>query len=147
VIFFALRARLTRRSYPRNVPDDILKTVGEKGAWSWSIFAPGYVRRFAQLGTRRRPDERVQQSSLCGHVHRTAERRQGGALRVGEGSSSPGGDAGSRWPIILNIRRPRARTHVRLGSDFDGLEIRPAGLEGVDKYPDSGTSHGLMNAG
>jgi membrane dipeptidase len=36
---------------------------------------------------------------------------------------------------IEHIRLLAGADHVGLGSDFDGIEDAPAGLEGVDKYP------------
>jgi membrane dipeptidase len=36
---------------------------------------------------------------------------------------------------IEHVRRLAGADHVGLGSDFDGIEDAPAGLEGVDKYP------------
>jgi membrane dipeptidase len=36
---------------------------------------------------------------------------------------------------IEHIRQVAGIDHVGLGSDFDGIEDTPVGLEGVDKYP------------
>jgi membrane dipeptidase len=36
---------------------------------------------------------------------------------------------------IEHVRQVAGADHVGLGSDFDGIEDAPAGLDGVDKYP------------
>jgi membrane dipeptidase len=37
---------------------------------------------------------------------------------------------------IEHIRQVAGIDHVGLGSDFDGISDTPAGLDGVDKFPD-----------
>ena len=36
---------------------------------------------------------------------------------------------------VEHIRQVAGIDHVGLGSDFDGIEDAPVGLDGVDKYP------------
>jgi membrane dipeptidase len=117
---------------PRNVPDDVLALVAKNGGVVMANFYPGYV------------SEAVRQWN----AEDAAETARQKALHVGDPKAAA--EVAERWraahPVphatlaqvadhIEHIRQVAGIDHVGLGSDFDGIESTPDGLDGVDKYP------------
>lgn len=115
--------------HPRNVPDDVLRTVGETGGVVMVNFYPGFVNReaaarsvemfaegralMAELGDERAVDEAL------------AERRA--ALPRGTVA-----EVADHVEHIADVAGPQA---VGVGSDFDGIDVTIPGLDDVAAYP------------
>jgi membrane dipeptidase len=116
--------------HARNVPDSILTQVSANGGIVMVNFNPGFISEAV----------RVYEDSMSGWAR---------ALRAGGADSATRADSmrawGSRAPHatlaqvadhIEYIRRLAGVDHVGLGSDFDGIDEVPQGLEDVSKFPD-----------
>jgi membrane dipeptidase len=123
--------------HPRNVPDDILALVAKNGGVVMANFAPGYVS-----DERRRWDAddaaehtRLNSPPYVGlYIGQPAEAKA--ALDLWEREHPrPSATLGQVADHIEHIRAVAGIDHVGLGSDFDGIDDAPVGLEGVNRYP------------
>jgi membrane dipeptidase len=123
--------------HPRNVPDDILRSVAERGGVVMANFAPGYVS-----DARRRWDaddaaEKTRFSSppYAGLYIGQPDRAKAALAAWEQQHPKPLATLAEVADHIEHIRQIAGVEHVGMGSDFDGIGSTPAGLEGVDKYP------------
>lgn len=94
--------------HPRNVPDDILRTVKETNSLVMVNFSPGFVSCIANASNSNGLPDFYPPNSTLEHV----------------------------VSHIVHIGELIGYEHVGLGSDFDGIPTTPAGLDDVSKYPD-----------
>lgn len=116
--------------HPRNIPDDVIERIAANGgvmmvnfyppflladlaATSIEMFAEGR-RLMAELGDERAVEEE---------------------LRRRRGRPQDTGNVGDVVDHVEHIARVGGIDHVGLGSDFDGIDLVPAGLEDVSCYP------------
>jgi membrane dipeptidase len=123
--------------HPRNVPDEILKKVAANGGVVMVNFAPGYVSEARDRWDADQAAERTRFNSppyvglYIGQPDRAAA-----ALKAWEEKHPrPQATLAQVADHIEHIRQVAGVDHVGLGSDFDGIEDTPVGLEGVDRYP------------
>lgn len=93
--------------HPRNVPDDVLHLVRERDSIVMVNFAPDFISCKASDSPDGLP-ELVEEGAT---LERVADH-------------------------IMHIGTVAGFDHVGLGSDFDGIETVPRGLEDVSKFPD-----------
>ena len=123
--------------HPRNVPDDVLQLVGEHGGVVMVNFYAAYVS--ARLNTWV-ADRGAEQARFNSPPY--------GGLYIGQPDRAK--KAMAEWDLahprppvtiaevadhIDHIRKVAGVDHVGLGSDFDGIDIAPEGLDAVDKFP------------
>jgi membrane dipeptidase len=123
--------------HPRNVPDDILRSVAANGGVVMVNFAPGYVSNARNRWDADQAAERTRFNSppYIGLYIGQPERAKA-ALAVWEQQHPrPAATLLQVADHIDHIRQTAGIDHVGLGSDFDGIEDAPAGLEGVNRYP------------
>ena len=129
-VFYSHSSARAIAGHVRNVPDSILKRVGEHGGVVMVNFNPGFVSEAV----------RVYEDSL---------QPRAVALRAAGVDSSKVADSVKVWQRaapratlqqvadhIEHIRDVAGVDHVGLGSDFDGISSVPQGLENVSKFPD-----------
>ena len=136
VIFSHSSAR-TIVDHPRNVPDDILRTVAANGGVVMVNFAPGYVSAARNRWDADQAAEQTRYNSppYVGLYIGQPERAKA-ALKAWESAHPrPAATLAQVADHIEQIRRVAGVDHVGLGSDFDGIFDAPTGLEGVDCYP------------
>ena len=123
--------------HPRNVPDDILRTVAEKGGVVMVNFAPGYVSAVRDRWDADEAAERSRFSSppYAGLYIGQPERAKAALAEWEKAHPRPSATLAQVADHIEHIRLIAGADHVGLGSDFDGIEDTPAGLEGVNAYP------------
>lgn len=95
--------------HPRNVPDDILPLVKRRNSVVMVNFSPDFV--------------------AC---HYPADADLSTDLPVTDAEEATLEKVADH---IMHIGEAIGFDHVGIGSDFDGIETTPAGLEGVDKMP------------
>jgi membrane dipeptidase len=123
--------------HPRNVPDDILRLVAANGGVVMANFAPGYVS-----DERRRWDaddaaERTRFNSppYVGLYIGQPEQAKAALTQWEQLHPRPAATLSQVADHIEHLRSIAGIDHVGVGSDFDGIEDTPSGLDGVDKYP------------
>ena len=118
--------------HARNVPDSILRQIAANGGIVMVNFNPGFISEAV----------RVYEDSMNSWAR--ALRASGGgadsATRADSmrawGSRAPHATLAQVADHIEYIRRVAGVDHVGLGSDFDGIDEVPQGLEDVSKFPD-----------
>jgi membrane dipeptidase len=123
--------------HPRNVPDEILRTVAEKGGVVMVNFAPGYV---SAVRNRWDADYAAEQTRFnsppyVGLYIGQPERAKAALAEWEKAHPRPSATLAEVADHIEHIRLIAGIDHVGLGSDFDGIGDTPVGLEGVNRYP------------
>jgi membrane dipeptidase len=123
--------------HPRNVPDDILRTLGQKGGVVMVNFATGYVSAVRNDWNADEAAERTRFNSppFVGLYIGQPERAKAALAEWVKDHPRPAATLAQVADHIEHIRLIAGVDHVGLGSDFDGIEDTPSGLEGVGKYP------------
>jgi membrane dipeptidase len=118
--------------HPRNVPDDILKRVKTNGGIVMINFFSGFVV----------PESAKNMKDMFG-VRREFDKEFGADTPEAKNamlkwrSTHPihPGEASIVVDHIDHVVKIAGIEHVGIGSDFDGIEVVPKGLEDVSKYP------------
>ena len=116
--------------HPRNVPDDVLRTLTGNGGVCMVTFVPPFVSQdwadwyFASLDVVR---ERGGDPRKFEHVNPVLEARM--SLAPARPSVSAVADH------VDHVREVAGLEHVGIGGDYDGSVVFPVGLEDVSGYP------------
>jgi membrane dipeptidase len=123
--------------HPRNVPDDVLRSVAANGGVVMVNFAPGYVSDARNHWDADQAAERTRFNSppYVGLYIGQPERAKAALTAWEQSHPRPVTTLVQVADHIDHIRQTVGVDHVGLGSDFDGIEDAPVGLEGVDRYP------------
>jgi membrane dipeptidase len=123
--------------HPRNVPDDVLRLVAANGGVVMVNFAPGYVSdaRYRWDADDAAERARFNNPPYIGLYIGQPERAKAALAQWEEKHPRPAATLAQIADHVEHIREVAGIDHVGLGSDFDGIEDAPVGLEGVDKYP------------
>ena len=117
--------------HPRNVPDDIARAVVENGG----VIMVTYVGSFIYLltyehGQRRREEiARWREANVEGAALRDSVRAWGAR------NPAPRADLDMVADHIEHLRDVASVDHVGIGSDLDGIDVPPVGLEDVSTFP------------
>jgi len=117
---------------PRNVPDAILKRMPANGGVVMVTFVPGFVSKEiydAYVAREKRIKERT--ASLPTEAERKKMQKQ-----MEASDPLPTATLAQVADHVEYVRKVAGADHVGIGSDFDGIDIGPVGLEDVSKYPD-----------
>ncbi|MCF7960797.1 MAG: dipeptidase [Pirellula sp.] len=131
-IIFSHSSAMSIANHPRNVPDDILRRVKSNGGIVMINFFSGFVV----------PESAKNMKDMFG-VRREFEKEFGSDSDLAKNamlkwrSSHPiyPGDASIVVEHIDHVAKIAGVEHVGLGSDYDGIEVVPKGLEDVSTYP------------
>ena len=123
--------------HPRNVPDDILRSVAVDGGVVMVNFAPGYVSEARNRWDADQAAERTRFNSppYVGLYIGQPERAKGALKDWEDKHPRPAVTLVQVADHVDHIRQVAGVDHVGLGSDFDGIEDAPLGLDGVNQYP------------
>jgi membrane dipeptidase len=123
--------------HPRNVPDDVLRSVAANGGVVMVNFAPGYVSNARYHWDADQAAERTRFNSppYIGLYIGQPERAKAALGAWEQQHPRPAATLIQVADHIDHIRQVAGVDHVGLGSDFDGIEDAPAGLDGVNRYP------------
>jgi membrane dipeptidase len=116
---------------PRNVPDSILGRMTANGGVVMVTFVPGFVSKEnydAYVARDKRIKERT--ASITDEAERKKAQKQ---LEVAD--PLPTATLAQVADHVDHVRKVAGVDHVGIGSDFDGIDIGPVGLEDVSKYP------------
>ncbi len=118
--------------HPRNVPDDILKLIKANGGVVMVNFFSGFVEPQSAINMQKMFDIRRELDAKYGDDKEAAKReyqqwKQTHPILRGEASIVAA--------HIDHLVRTAGIEHVGIGSDFDGVDTLPKGLEDVSCYP------------
>jgi membrane dipeptidase len=123
--------------HPRDVPDDILRSVAANGGVVMVNFYPGYVSEARNQWDADRAAEQARFSTppFGGLYIGQPDRAKAALAAWEEKHPRPATTLAQVADHIEHVRQIAGIDHVGLGSDFDGIPDTPTGLEGVDRYP------------
>jgi membrane dipeptidase len=118
--------------HPRNVPDDILKLVAANGGVVMANFYPGFVapdaapRALEQFAVANKlqaehPNDPAAVKTLLEEWQKAHPMAKATLSMVAD--------------HIDHLHQVAGADHVGIGSDFDGIDVTPVGLEDVSTYP------------
>lgn len=117
---------------PRNVSDSVLKQLPRNGGLVMVTFVPGFVSEEVAIAYAARAEAMKKHTERIADAaqRRRAEREYRAANPLPKATLAQVADH------IEHVRRVAGVDHVGIGSDFDGFDVGPQGLEDVSKYPD-----------
>ncbi len=129
-VFYSHSSARALANHVRNVPDSILRIVGQKGGVVMVNFNPGFVSEAVRLyGDSMQAWARALRAAGADSVTR-ADSLRAWTARGPKATLKQAADH------IEHIRDVAGVDHVGLGSDFDGITDVPVGLENVSTFPD-----------
>ena len=123
--------------HPRDVPDDVLRLVAKNGGVVMVNFNPGYVTEAFDhwLADRAAEQTRFSSPPYGGLYIGQPDRAKQALAAWDQEHPKPTVTLADVANHIDHVREIAGIEHVGLGSDFDGIEDTPVGLEGVNRFP------------
>lgn len=118
--------------HPRNVTDNVLKLTAKNGGVVMINFYPVYV---TQVRYQWEADRVAEEARLAQIAMAQPERIAKGLTEWVAAHPEPKVTIAETADQIEYVVRVAGHDHVGFGADYDGIEVTPVGLEGVDGYP------------
>ena len=131
-VIFSHSAARALTEHPRNVPDSILRRLPRNGGVVMVTFVPAFVSPEVAAWE---AQAKEQTDAIKEAVRDSVEQKR----RFDEWKSThprPGATLTQVADHIEHVRKVAGSDHVGIGSDFDGIDTTPEGLEDVSKFPD-----------
>jgi membrane dipeptidase len=119
--------------HPRNVPDEILRRVPENGGVVMAVFLSGFIS--PEVSEHMAPFQVLEDAYEVEHPEASLSELH--ELQVGwlKQHPAPPTTIGQVADHIDHLRSVAGIDHVGIGSDFDGGELLPDGLQDVSGFP------------
>jgi len=118
--------------HPRDVPDDVLRMVKQNHGIVMANFYPAFVSQAVASWDADRAGASAKFDAL--YVGQP-DRAKAAMDKWRKEHPQPQATIAQVADHIDHIRKIAGVESVGIGSDFDGIEVTPVGLDGVDKYP------------
>jgi membrane dipeptidase len=118
---------------PRNVPDDVIEVIGRSGGVIMATFVPWFL---TPEGAKANEAEWEEIRRLRAEHPDDPDAVRAAVEAMEKTQPTPPSSVSDVADHIDHIRKLVGSDHIGVGSDFDGLEGMPDGLEDVSKYPD-----------
>ncbi len=123
-------------NHPRNIPDDLLRRIGQKGGVVMVNFYPAFLSQ-AYYDADRARDERLktQRDALRAQYKDDQARQDAELKKLNDANPIPKVPLSLLIDHIDHIAKVAGIDHVGIGSDFDGVPDLPTGMEDISKLP------------
>ncbi|WHZ18717.1 MAG: Zn-dependent dipeptidase-like protein [Rhodanobacteraceae bacterium] len=118
--------------HPRDVPDDVLRMVKQNHGVVMVNFYPSFVSQAVATWNAERAGAAAKFDAL--YIGQP-DRARAALDQWEKAHPQPRATLAQVADHIEHIRQIAGIESVGIGSDFDGIDVTPAGLDGVDKYP------------
>jgi membrane dipeptidase len=119
--------------HPRNVPDDILRRMPANGGVVMAVFLAGFVSD--EVRRHVAPGEEIEESFKRANPAATSDEVRAVRHAWLAAHSPPPATLEQVADHIDHLCEVAGADHVGIGSDFDGGELMPTGLEDVSRFP------------
>jgi membrane dipeptidase len=118
-------------NHPRNVPDRVLRLLPRNGGVVMVTFVPSFIAKGTMEWTAR---QQAEAERLRSELNDDAEinKRLADWLKANPAPVATVADVADH---IDHVKRIAGIDHIGIGSDFDGIDFGPNGLEDVSKFP------------
>lgn len=118
--------------HPRNVPDDVLRLLPKNGGVVMVTFVPSFDSEAVRVWNADNDAEEARLKALYpGDPERVKREAEGWRKQ----HPAPRATVEQVADHVEHVRQVAGIDHVGIGSDFDGIESVPLGLESVADYP------------
>jgi membrane dipeptidase len=119
--------------HPRNVPDEVLRRVPPNGGIVMAVFLSGFVS--TEVAAHLEPAQAEEDAYVAGHPEATSTELHERRMSWLAEHPAPRATVGQVADHIDHLRSIMGVDHVGIGSDLDGGELLPDGLEDVAGFP------------
>ncbi|HQR17887.1 MAG TPA: dipeptidase [Gemmatimonadales bacterium] len=131
-VIFSHSSAWALTNHKRNVPDSILRRLPKNGGVVMVTFVPAFVNQ--RYGAWEATLDSLVQALRASGVDSAGVRAQVTTWKAA--NPPPAATLNDVADHIEYVRKVAGVDHIGLGSDFDGIDHGPAGLEDVSKFPD-----------
>lgn len=142
-IIFSHSSARAISNHPRNVPDDILKRIPSNGGIVMVTFVPSFISEDVRQYGAVKDGEEGRYKGL--YPQESKEQIKARMDKWEKEHPSPKATLKQVADHIDHIKKVAGIDSIGIGSDFDGIESTPVGLEDVSHFPDLFSE--LMNRG
>lgn len=131
-VIFSHSSAIGIAAHPRNVPDDVLRSMPANGGVVMVTWVPGFISQAVWDWSANRAGEEARLKA----IHRASQAAVDAGLTQWEARNPrPVTTVKDVADHVEHVARVAGHDHVGIGADLDGIPYTPTGLEGVETYP------------